>query len=90
MAHAKASTSFQNICFKNFSVIMHYEFHFHESCIHSVIAVGEACQYETLAAFFLSFTVSSLDRNIVLIPLESFLQFSCGIRLNRCTTKIVI
>jgi len=55
MAHAKASTSFQNICFTNFGVIAHYEFHFHESCIHSVSAVSEACQYETLATFFFFF-----------------------------------
>ena len=69
MAHKKASTSFQNICFINFGVIMHYEINFHESCIHSVSAVIEACRYETLATFF-PLILSSLGGNIVLIPLE--------------------
>jgi len=52
MAHAKASTSSQNICFTNFGGIMHYEFHFHETCIHSVSAMSEACRYETLVTLF--------------------------------------
>jgi hypothetical protein len=54
MAHAKASAFFQNICFVNVGVLVHYEFRFHESCIHSVSAVSEACQYETPATFSLN------------------------------------
>jgi hypothetical protein len=60
----------QNICLIKVGMIMHYEFRYHEYNINAFSAVSDTCRYEKLATI-----LNSLCENIVLIPLQSFLQF---------------